>query len=113
MLGLAQIQSCGQFANGQHFNGARRSAHSKQQSHGKHNIAVFVAAMAKNGVHIWWTGSVDWSCACIVFVMKPPRPPVQALVDSRAVIFCEGLSEEMKAKVYTQDGKVIRNSRLR
>ena len=56
--------------------------------------AAFVAAIAKNGAGRGSTGShrpggVDGSCACIVFVMKPPRPPVQALVDSRSVIFCE------------------------
>ena len=39
-----------------------------------------------------------------MFVMKPPRPPVQALVDARSVIFCARLSGEMKAKVPTQCG---------
>ena len=39
--------------------------------------------------------------ACIVFVMKPPRPPVQALVDSRSVIFCDELSGEAETKLYS------------
>ena len=52
---------------------------------------------------------MDGSCACIVFVMKPPRPPVQALVDSRSVIFCEKLNEEREAKTSTQSKELHRS----
>ena len=94
---------------------ARRSAHAKRQPQSeKLYRAASVASKAICGADIWSTGSVDGSSACIVFVMKPPRPPVQAVVDSRLVIFCERLSEDLKTKVSTQSNlKEIHSSRLK
>ena len=88
-----------------------------RQSRGKHKRAAPVSAIAKMAPQIRSTGNTDGSCACIVFVMKPPRPPVQALVDSRAVIFCDMLSEEIETKQSSLlnvgcESKVIHNSRF-